>query len=148
MRLSSATDELNDVRKPILIAVAALVVFAAMANVGYRLAGALRQVDALARTDAGGAAAGVLRATDAAPASAAATLVPNAEVLVERATEARKPLEPEPEGEPYVPFDVDAALRAAGDHDPNVAELLDDPDPAVGDAVREFITHLDPPGGR
>lgn len=145
MRLSSATDELNGVRKPILIAAAALVAFAAMANVGYRLAGALRQVDALARTDAGGAAAGVLRATGVAPAPAA-TLVPSAEVLAERPTETRKPLEAE--GEPYVPFDVDAALHAAGDHDPNVAELLNDPDPAVGGAVREFITHLDPPGGR
>jgi len=61
---------------------------------------------------------------------------------VEPAAETRQAVVPEP----YVRFDVEAAIREAGDRDPNVAELLNDPDPAVSGAVRDFITHLDPPG--
>ena len=53
MRSSLSADELDGVRKPILIVVAVLGVLAALANVGFGLAGALHQLHAIARAGTG-----------------------------------------------------------------------------------------------
>jgi len=129
-------------RKRIVVAVTALVALGVLANAGLMLVGARRQVDAFARAGAERAATGVARATSSAADSPAAP-APSPVTSVGRVAETREPLAADVD----VRFDPDAALREAGDRDPNVAELMNDADPAVGDAVRDFITHLDAPGG-
>jgi hypothetical protein len=119
------------------------VALAVVASVGFRLLGAMRQIDALASTSAAGATTSAVSAAPRAEPVPAG--VPGARVVVESTAPTAEPLVPE--SEPTLRFDAEAAVREAGDRDANVAELLDDPDPAVSGAVRDFITHLDPPGG-
>jgi hypothetical protein len=139
MPLSCLAGEVSCVRRWIFFCALALVAFAVVANVGFRLVGALGQIDVLAGTDAGAAASseGVAVPRPTAPVAAA-------RVVESTATTADALV---PESGPAPRFDTEAALRDAGDLDSNVAELLNDPDPAVGNAVRDFITSLVPPGG-
>jgi len=149
MRLSSPSDEVNrTMRKPILAVVLGFTAFAAVTNIGFKLAGAIRQVTALAGASAGSAvraadrqgsraAARVESAPVAPPAQSAA--VPQSAPTTEPRT---------PEREPYLRFDTEAALREAADRDSNLALLLNDPDPAVGSAVQDFITSLAAPGSQ
>jgi hypothetical protein len=133
------------VRRPILV-VLALVAAAAVVNLGFKLVGALRQIDTLAGARVGAAnpvVSATLRATERASAPAGSR-VPSAEAAGQTAAMPELPLR---ESEPPLRFDTEAALREASDGDPNVAEILNDPDPTVGGAVRDFITGLAPRGG-
>jgi hypothetical protein len=118
----------------VVVAIAALVV---AVKLGFELTGALRQMHALADT----------AVVDAVPAVA-----PAPQRAAPREPRATPPAQrPAPDDEPSATlptFDADAAVREAGDRDSNIAELLNDPDPAVGSAVRDFITHLETPGNR
>lgn len=134
MRSSSSTAELGGVRRPILIVVV-LGVLAAAAHVGFRLAGALSTLHAIALVGSG---------TRPAAIPAAAAPAPRTGAIMERASETPEP--PVSEAEPYARFDAEAAAREAADRDPNVADLLNDPDPDVGGAVRDFFRSLDRPG--
>ncbi len=137
-------------RRPILVAVLVFAAVAALANLGFELVGAMRQIDTLAGASAGTANSAIsaaLRATQAASAPLVSR-APSAETAVEPTAATRELPLPVPESEPHARFDAEAALREAGDRDPNVADLSNDPDPAVGSAVRDFITHLDSPGGQ
>ena len=123
-----------------LVVVLALAAVAAVAIVGVSLVGAIRQIDALGVTTAG-------VTTSAIPAVVRAAEVESAHP-VPPAPSTGVPLDPdERERESQRPFDAEAAVREAGDRDSNVAELLNDPDPAVASAVRDFVTSLAPAGG-
>src|SRR5512143_2612734 len=92
---------------------------AATAGVGYRLSGALRQVNALA-----GGAARAVTATPAAP-----PLEVGSPPSLPPAPLAARPEPVDEEAsarEPVARFDADAAVREAADRDANVAELLGD----------------------
>ncbi len=125
-------------RKPILAVVLGFTAFAAVTNIGFKLAGAIRQVTALAGANAGSA----VRAADRQGSRAAARVesIPVAPPAQSVAVEQSAP------PEPYLRFDTEAALREAAYRDSNLAELLNDPDPAVGRAVQDFITSLAAPG--
>jgi hypothetical protein len=146
MRLSSPSDELNrTMRKPILAVVLVFTALVAVANIGLKLAGAMRQVGALAGANVGSAVSAVDPEGARAKSVSVAPPAPSARAAVEQSAPATEPGAPASEQSPR--FDTEAALREAGDRDANVAELLNDPDPAVGSAVRDFITSLAPPGG-
>jgi len=132
-------------RKPILAVVLVFTALAAVVNVGFRLAGAMRQVGALAGANVGSAVIAVDPEGANAKSVSVAPPAPSASVAVEQSAPTTEPRAPASEPSPR--FDADAALREAGDRDANVTELLNDPDPAVGSAVRDFITSLGPPGG-
>jgi len=119
----------------------------AVANLGFKLFGALRQIDTLAGASAGIASSMPSEARHSTRVEPASSVLPAPSAAAAEQTAATLP-SPVSEGEPQVPFDTEAALREAGDRDPDVAEFLNDPDPAVGGAVRDFITSLAPPGGR
>jgi hypothetical protein len=135
-------------KKPAIIVVLVLSVVATVCDVGFNLVGALQQIEALVDGTAGDLA------------SAAVSLAPRPEIRtgdaaavtpVPRMAPADHPAQrTEPlvlEDEPRLEFDSHGALQAAGERDPSVAELLNDPDPAIGNAVRDFVTQLDRPGG-
>lgn len=130
-------------RKPILAVVLVFTALAGVANLGFRLAGAMRQVGSLAGANVGSAVSAA--DADGENAKSVSVATPNASVAVEQSAPTTEPRAPASEPSPR--FDTDAALREAGDRDANVTELLNDPDPAVGNAVRDFITSLAPPGG-
>lgn len=119
-----------------LVVVVVLVVIATAVDVGLRLAAAVHELGAIARVGTSG--------TSRATRLDAAVSVPSAEVLVEGNPET--PGLPTPDAEPYLRFDTEAAVREAGERDPNVAELLNDSDPEVGGALRDFMRTLDRPG--
>ena len=119
-------------KKPVVIAVLMLAVVATVSDVGFNLVGALQQIEAL------------VDGTGGDPASAAVSFAPRPGVPAQHLTQTTEPLVPE--DEPRLEFDSDGALRAAGERDANIAELLNDPDPAIGNAVRDFVTQLDRPG--
>jgi len=127
-------------RKSILAVTLAVTALAVVVNVGFKLAGALRQVGELAGANVGS----VLGVSDPQGLNAVARVEvfsvapPAPKAAGEQVVLATHPSAPE--SEPPLWFDTEAALREAGDHDPNVAELLSDPDPAVSSAVRAFIT--------
>jgi len=134
--------------RKLLPAVLSFAALAVAANVGFQLAGAIRQVGALRGVNAVSAVSAVdstspravprTASVSAATAPAGAANGPPAPAAEPRA----------PDDEPHVPFDTEAALREAGDRDENVAELMNDPDLAVGSAVRDFLTDLVPAGSR
>jgi len=132
-------------RKPMTILVLAVVVLAAMVSLGFRLAGALQQLDALAGGNARVAATSTPRASTPMKRTAVVAPATSPGVVTEQAT---TPFElPDQASVAYARFDTEAAVREAGERDANVAALLNDPDPAVGGAVRDFITQLDAPPG-
>ena len=138
MQLSSAPDELRRVRRPTLVVVLLFVAIAGAADVGFELIGAMRQIDGLVGATTGTTDSAVpaapgesVRLVPPAPGIEAPVVTPDVDAL---------------ESEPYLRFDADAAVREAADRDSSVAEFFNDPDPAVGSAVRDFITSLAPPG--
>ena len=150
MRLSSLSDELNGkMKKPILAVVLVFTALAAVGNIGLKLTGAMRQVDALAGANAGPrVSAPDPERSHAAVRAESGPVAPPVQIAgaaVERLAPTAEPRAPESEQD--LRFDTEAALREAGDRDPSVAELLNDPDPGVGSAVQDFITSLTPPGG-
>ena len=135
-------------RKPTLAAVFVITALA-VANIGFKLAGAMRQLGALADAKSGLPPSAVYPeeagATPRAEYVSAASPEPSGRVARERPAPATE--SPASASEPPVRFDTEAALREAGDRDPSVTDLLNDGDPAVGAAVRDFITSLAPTGG-
>lgn len=124
------------VRTRTLIVVLVAAALAAAVKVGVDLRAALGQVDALVGVVAVDASRAVEPVVTPAPPRRVAPPSPAAV------------LDDAPAGEPAPRFDVEEAVRAAGDRDQNVAELLNDPDPAIGAAIRDLITQLEAPGGR
>jgi hypothetical protein len=135
-------------KKPLLAVVLVAAALATLGNAGLKLAGALRQIDAIARTN--------LHAQDTTAVEAAKRAAPLGRARVAIAASAVPstghaapvPELPasEPEGSAASRFDAEAAIHAAGERDPKVAELLADPDPGVGAAIRDFINNIEPPG--
>ena len=121
----------------LVVAVSAFV--AGAAHVGFGLFGAIRQIDGLVGATAGTADSAFPSTVESPASGIEAPAVPPAAVRVPEAPS---------EVERDLRFDADAAAREAADRDSNVAELLNDPDPAVGSAVRDFITSLAAPGNR
>jgi hypothetical protein len=140
MRLSSSAVALGGVRAQVVIVAFVAVAFVATATIGSRLSASLRQVHMLVRTaavDAPGAAVPAPPAAD----EPARTVPP--------ATSPLPVVGDEPDArEPAPRFDVEETVRDAAASDANVAELLNDPDPAIGAAVRDFVQSIEPPGGR
>ena len=131
------------------LAVALAITALAIGNVGFRLAGALRQIGALA----GARPASPVRAAypEAFGTTARAEYVPVASpessggVAMGRSAPATEPHTSA--SEPPSRFDTEAALLEIAERDPGLTELLNDADPAVGDAVRDFLRSLAEAGG-
>jgi hypothetical protein len=130
-------------KRSLLIGAVTVVLLAAFAGVGLGLIGARQQIGAIAsalRVD-GPARSGPAvaeRAADAAGRSAQSESV--------RVARDSLPIDSEPAALPGAGFDPEAAIRAAETQDPGLAELLSNPDPAVGAAIRDFVTSIEPPG--
>jgi hypothetical protein len=133
-------------KKPVIIVVLVLAVVATVGDVGFNLVGALQQIEALADGTSGDLASAAvwfaprpgMRARDAAVVTPPARMAP-----ADHRAQRTEPLVLEDAAR--LEFDSDGALQAAGERDPNLAELLNDPDPAIGNAVRDFVTQLDRP---
>ncbi len=127
------------------IGTALLAVVAVLVGTALQLAGARRQLVALA----GAARTPVTSAAIAAPplavaAQAAATAEP-ARVTRENDTASA---ERDVAALPGSGFDPERAIHSAAERDPAIAELLNHPDPAIGAALREFVYSVEPPGSR
>jgi len=131
-------------KRPVTIVVLLLAIVATVADVGFNLVGALRQVEALVVGNAAGAAGA---AVPFAPRAEDATVaVPSQAAVLEADHRAQETAPFEPEDEPQLEFESEEALRTAGERDASVAELVNDADPAISNALRDFVTHLDRPG--
>ncbi|HVS22622.1 MAG TPA: hypothetical protein VMU03_02765 [Gammaproteobacteria bacterium] len=143
-------------RKSIVVAFA-LAVCVALAGVGSELSSTLAQIRAVAAPGA----KPVQPESSPAPRTQRAA-VPERERQLEprppreRVRAPAPPTAPEtergPKAEPEavaqstpVAVDVDGAIRAIIAADPAVAELIDDPDPDVRDALQKFIANVDRP---
>jgi hypothetical protein len=148
---------LRVMKKPLLAVLLTTVALAVLGDVGVKLVGSLRQIGVMTNTtfpadpepsfelerQAPPPPAAVETAIRIEPARAA--LAPAAP-MPERAAPEPAPVAFEPADLPGAAFDPEGALHAAAEADPNVAELLNDADPAVGAAVRDFVYTLAAPG--
>jgi hypothetical protein len=136
--------------KKLLLVVGLIVAaLAAAGNVGFKLADALRQVEAITSTKSvtrdGPPVEAARRMALPETAAVVVPTPPRAEPLHAGRRPVAEPPALEPAGLPGSDFNSETAIHAAAERDPAIAELLSDPDPAVGAAIRDFINNIEPP---
>ena len=137
-----------EMKKPLLIGAVTVVAFATLANVGLRLIGAGHQIAAIA------SAPRAHRPPASGPAVPEQAAGPDAGTVQTESVHVVRdvaPINPEPAAVeaaalPGSGFDPEGAIHAAAQQDPGLAELLNNPDPAVGAAIRDFVTSVEPTG--
>ena len=129
-------------KRSLLIGAVTVIAFAAFANAGRALIGARKQIDAMGGAYLSHRPVLSARALPEAPAGGTRGAAPAESIRVAQEEQAGV----EPAAPPGSGFDPAAAIHAAADQDPGLAELLNNPDPAVGAAIRDFVTSVEPPG--